>query len=1058
MNLTHTGKGFVPYDSFNSIYENRKLPEFGLLKSQYVRELPVWKFCFYKDDSQIPNDFEKNLFDDTDWEIIEVPSSWQMNGYSLPENLLYDYPTVIRNLAKTHDESARDKYILKSNNSELDEIGIYRTGILFNEQDIDRAIYLDLEGITGDFEVYFNERRLISSSAILTPKRLLLSDYAQVGVNTIVILVKQFMRDKNGYVVLENANMGFSGIVRPIKVVLEPLLEIGNVEIVTSTAPLAYVNEATSSEIERNDKISKIIRDNYLIKTHFTVTNHTDYMMPYKVKYSLVQVRNEYDPYSMPIVKLVEEIETSGLADSKGNAETGSEILALNIMCWSDATPILYDLVIELLNNEGDVICAKRKRIGFRTTDIVQGKFNVNDRKVRVNGVKYMEFEPQGGITVPVDIMRKDILLMKCAGINTVLCQNFPPCEDFLNLCDQYGIYVMLLTNKYFIEDAVLSYMHHPSIVMWGFSEFCEFSAEYSELKIGLNKVDPSRPWYYSNDEAMKVADIKSFPSEAGGVYGSWQDLCIDRAYLFGRNKRNENLFSTIKTRPSYDDDGASYKWIHHADLVGGKNKEDSSIGQGIVDSERNPHPIFIDIKKQCEIFDIYATHDDPTCLVLRNKNSFAYTDECVLEWKVLLGGIAILAGTGLITEIEPFGMRNLKFPINMEVYRDEGWAEGNSQLIDIYNNALSHELILDISLKLSKSTYYAKEGFEVAFFQKTLIHEVASPIVKLVSGNSDNSGGGSAMASMTIIGSEDDEEPAVISAEDMDSGNPLQVLSCLEGTVIHNDKFSVILDKNNGTLKDLEINGEQFFRGGVFPSFYRCPTNIDRTDRSFILAKTVFSKETDYEAIQKSITYVGSTYGFKNGAYEFVSRYKSFAFKDELLVDYKIYSDMRILVTMYFTPKYDLVRYGFRVPIIKDNLVCRWYGLGPGESYADRKLATRVGVYAAGSDKIYHSYARPAENSNHTDTTVLRIEGQQGGVLEIRNYLRNEKFDFTVLPYSPEQMNEFLHDEQLVQKEYSELFLDFCTKEIERTGSNVSSQPLKKGVLYNATFEFNIL
>ncbi len=1051
MNLNATGKGFVPYDSFNSIYENRKLPEFGLLNSDYVEELPVWRFCFCKNESEIPNGVEKELYDDTEWDIIDVPSSWQMNGYSLPENLLYDYPSVLKNLSKTHDESPRDKYILKSTDSEQDEVGVYRASVLFDEKDIDRAIYLDIEGITGDFEIYFNENKLIASQAVLTPHRLLLSDYAKVGVNTIVIIVNQFSRDKNGHIIIENANFGFSGIVRPIKIVKEPLLEIGNVEIVTSTAPLGYVSEATSTEMERSDKISKILRDNYIISASFNITNHTDYMMPYSIKYSLVQVRNEYDPYSMPVVKLVEEVAASGLVDSKGVTETKSQLLAVNVMCWSDATPILYDLIIELLNSDGDVICAKKRRLGFRTTDLVQGKFNVNDRKVKLNCVKYCEFDSKGGITVPVEVMRRDILLMKCCGINTVVCRNFPPCEDFVYLCDQYGIYVILLSNKYFIKDTVKSYMSHPAVVMWGISDFCENVSEFTDLKKEIKEIDSSRSWYYANDSELKISDIKAFPNDAGVVYGSWQDLCIDRALIFSRNKNSQNIFSVIKTRPVYDDDNAPYKWIHHADLVGGKNREDSSIGQGIVDSERNPHPIFIDIKKQCETFDIYATHDDPTCLVLRNRNSFAYTEECVLEWKVLLGGNAVLAGTGLITEIEPFGMRNLKFPIDLDLYRNDGWAQGNNQLIDIYGKALSHELILDISLKLSKSTYYANEGFEVAFFQKSLIREVASPTVGIVSSVEVSNGDSTEMVTMKEINSD--------CVEVMDESDKLQCTACVNATVIHNDKFSVTFDKNNGSLKNLTISDEVFFTSeGLFPSFYRCPTNIDRTDRSFILAKTVFSKETDYEAIQKSLAFVGSTYGYKNGAYEFISRYKSFAFKDELLVDYRIYDDLRIEVTIHFVPKYDLVRYGFRVSIPKDDLVCRWYGLGPGESYADRKMATRTGVFAASADKIYHAYARPAENSNHTDTTVLRIEGKNGNILQIRHKDVNHKFDFTVLPYSPEQMNDNLHDEQLVQKNNSELFIDFCTKEIERTSNNLSTQPLKKGIKYNETFVFKIL
>ena len=68
------------------------------------------------------------------------------------------------------------------------------------------------------------------------------------------------------------------------------------------------------------------------------------------------------------------------------------------------------------------------------------------------------------------------------------------------------------------------------------------------------------------------------------------------------------------------------------------------------------------------------------------------------------------------------------------------------------------------------------------------------------------------------------------------------------------------------------------------------------------------------------------------------------------------------------------------------------------------------------------------------------------------------EKFillTLTVLPYTPEQMNEYLHEEQLMNNDYCEFFCDFGMKEIERTADNVSMQPIKKGVNYCETFEF---
>ena len=200
------------------------------------------------------------------------------------------------------------------------------------------------------------------------------------------------------------------------------------------------------------------------------------------------------------------------------------------------------------------------------------------------------------------------------------------------------------------------------------------------------------------------------------------------------------------------------YKWIHHADLVGGKQKENSCIGQGIVDAERSPHPIYLDIKKQCQTIAIFAAAGDPANLTMRNSNQFGYTEELDLEWKILLGGRAIMSGRGIIPEIEPFGSRTLKFPFAAEVFTTPGWAQGKAEFIEMYMNALSKELVFDITLKLHKDTYYAKAGYEVAFYQDVLTDNIASPVGPV----SDQSAG---------LGS--GQKPVVDESRQLGSGKP---------------------------------------------------------------------------------------------------------------------------------------------------------------------------------------------------------------------------------------------------------------------------------------------
>ena len=1090
MEFTYSNDGFLPYDSFDYIYNDRVMPEFGKVSSPYMRPLTTWKFYHANGDTEIPFGVEHRSFDDSEWDIVNCPSTWQTEGYGLPQNLLYEYPERLHDSTARHEETISDKFVKNSTNSESDETGIYRTTVIFSPEELERAIYLETSGICGSFKVYVNEQLLCESHSITTRKRLLISDVAVAGINLIVIIVNRFDRDENGHVILDIMNYGFAGLFRPVMLVEDSLLELSNLHLRLENVPEAYITEvAKISSLSERGRASRVPHGDFLIKVDFSLRNHTNFMLPYSVRISLLEARAEYDPYKLPYVSLKNQSnDLVGVVDAHKEVRAQTDFVALDVAEWSDCTPVQYDIVLEVLDSEGRIVCAKKKRFGFRTAEIVQGKLNINDRRINLTLVKYYEFDPKGGIAVPQDRMRQDIILMKRAGINGVIADGFPLSDEFLNLCDQYGIYVIATAADFQMRDYVEAAMNHPSVVMWGFQDYNFNTEKAVRTKHECMLIDDTRPWYCAADRKQRkskgreqemVSDLTAFPNDAGAVFGPWVDLCLGRKKIFTLNKTGKNLFETIPGRTRFTDDETMYKWIHHADLVGGKQKENSCIGQGIVDAERSPHPIYLDIKRQCQTIAVFASVSDPASLTMRNMSPFAYTEELDLTWQLLLGGKSIASGKGTIGEIEPYGSRTLKFPFAKETFTNAGWAQGRLDLIDIYDEAMTKELVFDITMQLHNETYYAKAGYEIAFYQDVIIDEVASPVV-LRKTEDENAAaalpsGADAIAQDKVLQVPDDQggEDKNGIVERFDAGNELSVsseeelpLKLMTGTTISSDPKRLYVNGENmriGFSKDpagcsaLSIGGFNFLKGTMRPSFYRCPSNIDRTDRSFILAKTVFSKESDYEQIQESIRYIGSEYGKKDGCFSMISRFKSFAMNGEVLMFYEIPSPDKLRVTLQFTPKYDMVRYGIRFPIVAEGIKCTWYGRGPGESYADRKNAARIGVFSADTGKIYHPYARPAENSSHTDTRVVRLTNEMGDSITIKRLTSTPKFDFTVLPYTPEQMNEYLHEEQLMNNDYCEFFCDFGMKEIERTKDNVSMQPIKKGIKYSETFEFTL-
>ena len=1122
MEFTYSNDGFLPYDSFDYIFSEREMPEFGKVVSPYVKTLNTWKFYLANGQAEVPFGVMNTSYDDSEWPLVNCPSTWQTEGFGLPQNLIYDYPLRLAENASRKEETISDKYVLKSVGDDDDEVGIFRTTVVFKPEEIERALYLEASGICGSFKVFINDKLLCNSHALFTRKRLLISGLVNAGVNQITIIVNRYDRDDNGHIILDMMNYGFAGIFRPIMIVEDSLLELSNLHIKLEYVPSAYISEVAKMDaLAVRDSVSRVPHGDFMIKVDFAMRNHTNYMIPYSVRISLLEARAEYDPYKLPFVNIKGQSEpVVGVVDALKETRASTDFVALDVAQWSDCTPVQYDIVFEVMDSEGKVICAKKKRFGFRTTEIVQDKLNVNDRRVNLMLVKYYEFDPQGGIAVPQDRMRQDIILMKRAGINGVIADGMPLSDEFLNLCDQYGMYVIATSADFYMRDYVESCMNHPSVVMWGIQKY-NFNPEVAQrVKHECTLIDDTRPWYCEVTRLVtakgkkarvqgKISDMKPMPSDAGAVFGPWEDLCLDRKKIFGLNRTGRNLFETIPGRTRFTDDDTLYKWIHHADLVGGKQKENSCIGQGIVDAERNPHPIYLDIKKQCQTIAIFSNAGDPANLTMRNSNQFGYTEELDLEWKILLGGRAIMSGRGIVPEIEPFGSRTLKFPFATEVFTTPGWAQGKAEFIEMYMNALSKELVFDITLKLHKDTYYAQAGYEVAFYQDVLTDTIASPVGDITEPAAGLGSGNKPEAAVAQLGSgkvpvtdttgldtgvdsdlglpiedqslltEEDsgrverisDPSSLVESDEMLTGGDAPVEEKLTDVITHNTVTTVphglYVGKGNlrigfsrepGSLESLEIAGYNFLKGPLAPSFYRCPSNIDRTDRSFILARTVFSKESDYEQIQNSIKFVGSEYGSRDGEFTMISRYKSFAMSGEVILFYEVPQADTIRVTLEFKPKYDMVRYGIRFPIVRDDCVCSWYGRGPGESYVDRKNAARLGVYSAGAGKIYHPYARPAENSSHTDTQIVKITNGDGDSVEIRRVGSNPKFDFTVLPYTPEQMNEFLHEEQLMNNDFCEFFCDFAAKEIERTKDNLTTQPVKKDVKYRETFELRLV
>jgi beta-galactosidase len=100
------------------------------------------------------------------------------------------------------------------------------------------------------------------------------------------------------------------------------------------------------------------------------------------------------------------------------------------------------------------------------------------------------------------------------------------------------------------------------------------------------------------------------------------------------------------------------------------------------------------------------------------------------------------------------------------------------------------------------------------------------------------------------------------------------------------------------------------------------------------------------------------------------------------------------------------------------------WFGRGPGESYKDSKQAGRFGHYGSTVEGLFTHYDIPQENGNREDLRWVKL-GNSGLTLDARR-TDDQPFSFTVQRYSPFDLTDATHPQNLKPLDITVLNLDF--------------------------------
>ena len=119
-----------------------------------------------------------------------------------------------------------------------------------------------------------------------------------------------------------------------------------------------------------------------------------------------------------------------------------------NVHLWDNHDPYLYQLLVKIRDEQGQLVELVPYRFGFRRIEISDDHVVfLNDKRLIINGVNQHEWDDHRGRAITMEDMEKDIATFKENNINAVRTCHYPDQIPWYYLCDQNGIYMMAENN-----------------------------------------------------------------------------------------------------------------------------------------------------------------------------------------------------------------------------------------------------------------------------------------------------------------------------------------------------------------------------------------------------------------------------------------------------------------------------------------------------------------------------------------------------------------------------------------------------------------------------------
>ena len=663
---------FFPFQDLESA--RKVLPE----NSKFWQSLNGdWKFHWAPDPDSRPADFYQTNYDVTSWDVIPVPSSWNIYGIQKDGSLKYgtpiyvNQPVIFQHSVKVDDWRGGVMRTPPANwttYKHRNEVGSFRRDFEIPQDWDGREVFISFDGVDSFFYLWINGKYVGFSKNSRNTANFNITPYLQKGKN---IVAAEVYRSSDGSFLEAQDMFRLPGIFRTVALYSVPKVHFRDlVAIPDLDATYTDGSLTINADIRNLDK--KAAKD-------------------YKVYYSLYANKlysdenTLVDGVSSPVIEKI-------VPNEIGKVQTVFQVKAPNK--WSAEFPYRYTLVAELKDKKNRTIETVSTIVGFRKVEIkdtpasedefgLAGRYYyVNGKTVKLKGVNRHESNPAVGHAITREMMEKEIMLMKCANINHVRNSHYPDDPYWYFLCNKYGIYLEdeanIESHEYYYGAASLSHpvewqnahvarvmemvhanVNNPSIVIWSLGNEAgpgkNFVAAYDALK----KFDTSRPVQYERNNDIVDMGSNQYPS-IGWVRGAVQGK-YDIKYPFHISEYAHSMGNACGNLIDYWEamestnffcGGAIWDWVDQSMYnydpktgtrylaYGGDFGDTPNDGQfvmnGIVFGDLEPKPQYYEVRKVYQNIGVKAVDVEKGVFEIFNKYYFKnLADDYYLMWSV---------------------------------------------------------------------------------------------------------------------------------------------------------------------------------------------------------------------------------------------------------------------------------------------------------------------------------------------------------------------------------------------------------------------------------------